>query len=118
MPDINQNFSISQGSNLVVEYDIGPDDTGMNLAFCEVVARFWTLTLGVPDTDEPPVLVKDENTGLDVIDPLLLRVTLSFVVDDTLQLTPGNYFYKFQITDQDGAVKYPTYGIMTVLRSD
>jgi hypothetical protein len=58
MPEINQNFSIPQGSDLVVDYDIGPDTTGLNLSSATTQAQFWKQAFGVPNTEVPPFLVK------------------------------------------------------------
>lgn len=120
MPDINQNFSIAQGSDLVVDYDIGPDTTGLDLSTSVILVQFWRQSFGIPNTDEPPFLVKDSNVGggITVTDPTLLKFSMALAVADTLPLPEGNYFYKVKITDSGGKVIYPTYGIMTVLRSD
>lgn len=121
MPNINQNFSIAQGSDLVVDYDIGPDTTGLDLSTSVVQVQFWKQSFGVPDTSIPPFLVKDTSGsggGITVTDPLNLKFSVSFVPADTAALLEGNYFYKVKITDTGGKVTYPTYGIMTVLRSD
>jgi hypothetical protein len=118
MPDINQNFSIPQGSDLTVDYDIGPDTTGLDLSTSQIKLQFWKQAFGVPDTTVPPFLTKDTTNGLTVTDPLNLKFSVAFVPVDTASLTEGNYFYKVQITDAGGKISYPTYGIMTVLRSD
>jgi hypothetical protein len=47
-----------------------------------------------------------------------LKFTMNMLGADTLDLNPGNYFYKVMVTADHGAITYPTYGIMTVLRSD
>lgn len=118
MPDIRQNFSIAQGTDLVVEYDIGPDTTGLNLEFADVVVQFWRQSFGVP-ADEPPILVKDKTSGVEITDPLFLLFNLVMTPDDTEELTPGNYFYKVLIVNNEtDKLTYPTYGFMTVLRAD
>ena len=118
IPDINQNFSLPQGSDLIVEYDIGPDTTGLNLEFADILVRFWTQSFGVPNTDQPTVLEKSVGAGIEVTDPLLLKFSMTMQSEDTIDLDPGNYFYKVQITADQGRITYPTYGFMTVLRSD
>lgn len=118
MPDINQNFSIAQGSDLVVDYDIGPDTTGLDLSSSILKVQFWKQAFGVPDTSVPPFLVKDDQNGIAVTDPLNLLFSMRMIPVDTVNLAEGNYFYKVHITDVFGRVQYPTYGIMTVLRSD
>jgi hypothetical protein len=114
MPDVNQNFSIYVGDDTDVLFDIGPDDTGLNLAFAqELTWKAYAQTLGVPDKTTA-LISKNATSGIVVTDPLLLKITVQIASADTLGQN-GNLYYEIKLVDAAGKVSTPTIGLMTVI---
>jgi hypothetical protein len=114
MANINQNFSIVVGDDMDVDYDIGPDTTGLDLnAAQQLTWKAYTQTLGVPD--KTTVLIsKDQNNGIIIIDPSALTFTVHFDPIDSVGQN-GNLYYEIKIVDLNGRVSTPTIGLMTVI---
>jgi hypothetical protein len=114
MTDVNQNFSLYVGNDTDVDFDIGPDDTGMNLAFAQSLTwKAYDQTLGVPDMSAA-VISKASGSGIAINDPLLLKITVSLNNTDTAELN-GNYYHEIKVVDVAGKVTTTTTGLMTVI---
>ena len=114
MTDINQNFSIYVGDDMDVDYDIGPDTTGLNLDTAQSLT--WTAysqTLGVPDK-LVALISKDQNSGITITDPTALTFTVHLDPIDSAGQN-GNLYYEIRIIDVDGKITTPTIGLMTVI---
>ena len=114
MTDINQNFSIYVGDDMDVDYDIGPDTTGLDLN--TVQSLTWAAygqTLGVPDKSVA-LISKDQNSGITITDPTALTFTVHLDPIDSGGQN-GNLYYEIRIIDVDGKVTTPTIGLMTVI---
>jgi hypothetical protein len=116
MADINQNFSIYVGDDMDVDYDIGPDTTGLDLDAAQSLT--WTAysqMLGVPNKSVA-LISKDQNSGITITDPTALTFTVHLDPIDTTGQN-GNIYYEIKIVDVDGKVSTPTIGLMTVIDS-
>jgi hypothetical protein len=114
MADLNRNFSIIVGDDMDVDYDIGPDTTGLDLnAAQQLTWKGYAQTLGVPD--KITVLIsKDKSSGITITDPVALTFTVHFDPIDS-EGQNGNLYYEIKIVDADGKVSTPTIGLMTVI---
>ena len=67
MADINQNFSIFVGDDMDVDYNIGPDTTGLNLDDAQQLTwKAYAQALGVPN--KTTVLIsKDKTNGITIM---------------------------------------------------
>jgi hypothetical protein len=114
MTDTAQNFSLYVGNDTDVLFDIGPDDTGLNLAFAQSLTwKAYDQTLGVPDMSTA-VISKASGSGITITDPLLLKITVSLNNTDTAGLN-GNYYHEIRVVDVAGKVTTTTTGLMTVI---
>lgn len=114
MTDLNQNFSIYVGDNLDVDYDIGPDTTGLNLSTTGITWSAYPQIRGAFDKSGGPVMQKTKANGITVDDPLLLTFHISFLPADTANLA-GNYGYELKLIDAASKHTTPTIGTMTVI---
>jgi hypothetical protein len=114
MTDTNQNFRLFAGDDVDVLFDIGPDDTGLNLAFAqELTWKAYPQMLGVPD--KTAVLIsKSVTSGILVTDPLLLKITVQIASADTIDQN-GNLYYEIRLIDANGKTRTTTIGLMTVI---
>jgi hypothetical protein len=113
MPLIGQNFSISAGDNKIVSLDIDPDIASMvgtNLTF-----RAYDQSFAVPTGDA--VVTKNLDDGLEISDPDYGIVLITFVSDDTIDLTPKNYAFEITTYDPEANRITVTQGIMTINRT-
>jgi Protein of unknown function (DUF4054) len=114
MTEINQNFSLFVRDTTDVEFDIGPDDTGTNLAFAEVLTwKAYPQVLAVPDKTEA-LITKEVGAGLTITDPLLMKFTVELQASDTNGLA-GNYYHEVMLVAQQGRVSTLLTGLMTVI---
>lgn len=116
MTDLNQNFSIYVGDDLDVDYDIGPDTTGLTLATTGITWSAYPQIRGVLDKSGGPIVVKTKTNGITIDDPLLLTFHVSFVPADTANLA-GNYGYEIKLIDVANKHTTPTLGTMTVINT-
>jgi hypothetical protein len=112
--DINQNFSIYAGNDMDVDYDIGPDTTGLDLDTVQQLTwKAYKQTLGVPDKSVA-VIEKDKLDDILITDATALTFTVHFNGADTVGQN-GNLYYEIIIVDADGTISTPTIGMMTVI---
>jgi Protein of unknown function (DUF4054) len=114
MTDTAQNFSVYVGNDTDVLFDIGPDDTGLNLALAQSLTwKAYDQTLGVPEMSTA-VISKASGSGIIITDPLLLTITVTLNNADTSGLN-GNYYHEIKVVDTAGKVTTTTIGFMTVI---
>ena len=112
MTDINQNFSLYVGNDMDVLFDVGPDDTGTNLAFADLTWKAYSQILGVPDK-AAALISKSTGAGILVTDPLLLRFTIMLASADTVGMA-GNFYHEVIIVANHKTTTVAT-GLMTVI---
>lgn len=108
---LEQNFSITQGDDHELEWDIGPDDLGFTLVGALCVWSVFQMSYGIKGD---LVIKKTTDNGLQVTDSDLIQFTITLNRDDTKDLNPGNYYHELRIIDPDGKYTSPTTGIMTI----
>lgn len=114
MTDINQNFSLFVQNDMDVLFDIGPDDTGTNLAFAqELTWKAYSQILGVPDK-AIPLISKSPGAGIVIDDPLLMKITITIENQDTEGLA-GNYYHEIKLVADHGKITTLSTGLMTVI---
>lgn len=114
MTEINQNFSLFVGNDMDVLFDIGPDDTGTNLAFAQELSwKAYSQILGVPDKSAA-LITKTKDTGITIDDPLLMKLTITLANTDTNGLA-GNYYHEIRLVADHGRVTTCSTGLMTVI---
>jgi hypothetical protein len=114
LADINQNFSIYVGDDMDVDFDIGPDTTGLDLNTAQQLTwKAYAQTLGVPDKTTA-LISKTKAAGITITDPTALTFTVHLApIDSTGQ--SGNLYHEVKIVDVGGKVSTPTIGTMTVI---
>jgi Protein of unknown function (DUF4054) len=114
MTEINQNFSLFVRNDMDVNFDIGPDDTGTNLEFAEVLTwKAYPQILGVP-TMTAALISKAPGAGMIITDPLLMHLTIELLSADTTGMA-GNYYHEIMLTANHGKVTTLATGLMTVI---
>lgn len=113
MTDINQNFSLNSGDETEVLFDIGPDEGGINLDFVAIHWRAYNQHMGVPDMSLP-IIEKTVDGGIEVTDPLLMKLTVTLDGDDTAELS-GNYYHEIKILAPVNRTVTTTTGLMTCI---
>jgi hypothetical protein len=114
MANTNQNFSIYVGDDLDVDYDIGPDTTGLNLDNAQQLTwKAYAQALGVPDKTTT-LISKTKAAGIIITDPTALTFTVHLAPIDSIGQN-GNLYYEIKIVDIGGKVSTPTIGLMTVI---
>ncbi len=114
MTDINQNFSLHVGNDTEVFFDLGPDESGLNLEFVqELTWKAYRQVIGVPDITQP-LIEKSLDDGIEVTDPLLMQFTLALDAADTIGLS-GNYYHEIRVVADHGEITTATLGLMTVI---
>jgi hypothetical protein len=112
MTDIAQNFALYVDNDMDVLFDIGPDDTGTNLAFADLTWKAYSQILGVPDMSAA-LISKATNAGIIITDPLLMKFTVTIFSADTDGLA-GNYYHEVIIVANHKTTTVAT-GLMTVI---
>lgn len=110
---INQNFSIFVGDDMDVNFDIGPDTTGLNLNTAQLTWKAYAQTLGVPDKTTA-LISKTTAAGITITDPTALTFTVHLAPIDSTGRN-GNFYHEVRIIDVGGKISTPTIGLMTVI---
>jgi hypothetical protein len=107
-----QNFEIMQGDDLTFFVDVGPDDLGETLVGADMRWRVYNQAYGIWFGD--PVIEKAQGDGIEIIDAVTLRCSVTLTHSDTLDLDPKTYYHEYTYITAEGFQRTPTVGMMTV----
>ena len=115
MPII-QNFSVPANNDTDVNFDVGPDE-GQSLIGTTIYWNVYEQMGGLPVPGVPPIISKQTDQGLQIVDPDLGQFAVNIMSADTVNRL-RNYYHEATIVDQSGAIVTVTIGIMTVTSTE
>ena len=115
MPII-QNFSVPANNDSDVNFDVGPDE-GQSLIGTTIYWNAYEQIGGLPIPGLPPIISKQTDQGLQIVDPDFGKFVVNLVGADTADRL-RNYYHEATIVDQNNAVVTVTIGIMTVTTTE
>ena len=114
MPEL-ENFSVTQGNPLDVNFDVDTDAEGADLDGASITWRAFAQNYGIPSG--AAVITKTLGNGIDVLVSYEQKFVVHLDEADTETLEPKNYFHQADVIDGLGREFTVTQGIMTVLVS-
>lgn len=117
MTDIRQNFSLIQGDDVDVAFDIhGDPPIDLSTAQSLTWTAYPQIAPTVPDTTVPLIVkTPGEDGGITIDDPVAMTFTLHIESNDTVMLSNDNYVHTVMVVDSDGGRHTTTVGLMTVI---
>lgn len=117
MSTIN-NFSVDAGDSVNLNWTVDPKGTGVTLGpGTQIFWSVFTQSVGIPDFESGPVIVKVLDHGIQITNPDLLQFTVEIDRTDTIGLL-RNYYHECLVVDASGNYDTVTKGIMTVLGTE
>lgn len=111
---IRQNFEFACGTDFEATVDIDPDT--VSLVGTQLTLRVYEQDTAVPLGD--PIITKNIDDGLQITDPDYGLLIVTFERDDTVDLTPKNYWFEVSQDGTDGESHVPVaQGILTLTRA-
>jgi hypothetical protein len=109
-----QNFIVPRGNDEEIFVNVIPSSVGESLMNSIVVWRAYTMVLGVPQTQLPPVIEKSTGSGITNLPSPPMTFEILINAADTINLQYGNYYHEAEINDEIHDHVTVLNGVMTI----